>query len=163
MATNNVARGRVVTLTYSITNELGETVEQIDVPVSYLHGGETGLFPKIERALEGHGVGDEVSVELSPEEGFGSWDPAMTFSDLIENVPPEYRVVGAKAEFVNDEDETMTMVVTHVDNGTVTLDGNHPFAGKTVTFHVKVEGIREATAEELRTGESSDAMPPVFH
>lgn len=163
MTANVVTRGRVVTLTYSITDELGNTVEQIDVPVSYLHGGETGLFPKIERALEGHGVGDSVSVELSPEEGFGSWDPSMTFSDMIENVPPEYRVLGAKAEFVNDEHETITMVVTHVDNGTVTLDGNHPFAGKTVTFHVKVESIREATAEELRTGEASDAMPPVFH
>ena len=118
---------------------------------------------KIEQALEGHIAGDSVSVELSPEEGFGSWDPAMTFSDVIENVPPEYRVVGAKAEFVNDEDETITMVVTHVDNGSVTLDGNHPFAGKTVTFHVKVEGVRDATAHELRTGEVDDARPPVFH
>jgi len=158
-----VARDRVVTLTYSITDELGNTIEQIDIPVSYLHGGESGLFEKIEQALVGHGVGDIVNVELAPEEGFGSWDPAMTFSDVIENVPPEYRVVGAKAEFVNDEDETITMVVTHVDNGTVTLDGNHPFAGKTVTFHVKVEGIRDATAEELRMGEVDDARPPVFH
>lgn len=153
----------MVKLTYSITDELGNVVEQIDVPISYLHGGAAGLFPKIEQALEGRGIGDAVTVELSPEEGFGSWDPAMTFSDLIENVPPEYRQVGAKAEFVNDEQETITMVVTHVDNGTVTLDGNHPFAGKTVTFHVKVEEIRPATPEELRTGEASDAMPPVFH
>src|SRR5512143_1354863 len=114
MTTNVVARGRVITLTYSITDELGNTVEQIDVPISYLHGGETGLFPKIERALEGHVIGDEVNVELLPEEGFGSWDPEMSFSDAIENVPPEYRVVGAKAEFVNEEHETITMIVTHV-------------------------------------------------
>ena len=97
MSAASVARGRVVTLTYSITDELGDTVEQIDVPISYLHGGKAGLFRKIEQALEGRGVGDAVSVELSPEEGFGSWDPTRTFSDLIENVPPEYRQVGAKA------------------------------------------------------------------
>lgn len=163
MASDVVARDRVISLTYSVTDEVGETVEQIDIPVHYLHGGRAGLFEKIEKALEGHQVGDSVSVELSPEEGFGSWDPTMTFSDAIENVPPQYRTLGAKAEFENGEGETMTMVVTHVDNGTVTLDGNHPFAGKTVTFHVKIENIRAATPEEIRNGEASDNIPSVLH
>lgn len=163
MVNEVVARHKVVTLTYSITDELGNTVEQIDVPVHYLHGGQSGLFHKIEKALEGRAVGDQVSVELSPEEGFGSRDPSLTFSDDIANVPPEFRTIGATAEFENEEGETVTMVVTEVNDDTVTLDGNHPFAGKTVTFHVRIDGLRAATAEEIRNGDVSDNTPPMLH
>jgi FKBP-type peptidyl-prolyl cis-trans isomerase SlyD len=147
-----VARNKVVSVTYTITDESGDVVEQIDVPVSYLHGREGGLFLKIERALEGKGVGDQVEVSLSPAEGFGDRDPDLTFSDRIENVPPAYRKLGAKAEFVNEAGEKVEMTVTHVDAGTVTLDGNHPFAGKTITFRVTVAEIRDARPDELASG-----------
>jgi FKBP-type peptidyl-prolyl cis-trans isomerase SlyD len=149
---SQITKDKVVTVTYRVEDELGEVIERIDLPVSYVHGRDSGLVEKVELALEGKGAGDEVAVALSPADGFGEWDPAMTFSDAIENVPPQYRQLGAEAEFLNDEGETLKMVVTHVDNGTVTLDGNHPFAGKNITFHVKVLEVRDATADEIRNG-----------
>ena len=147
-----ISRDKVVTITYQVTDEQGEVVERIDLPVNYVHGRDSGLLPKVEAALEGCTTGDEITVSISPEEGFGEWDPAMSFSDAIENVPPQYRSIGAEAEFVNEDGETLKMVVTHVDNGVVTLDGNHPFAGKTVNFAVKVVGVRDASAKEIRHG-----------
>lgn len=154
MTAQRVARNKVVSVTYSVCDPQGNVLEQVDIPVDYLHGGRVGLFEKIEVALEGCAVGDEVEATLSPEEGFGYPDPDKVFSDAIENVPPEFRKLGAQAEFHNDQGEKLTMVVTHVDAGTVTLDGNHPFAGKDVTFRVKVAAIRDATPLEVAQGEA---------
>lgn len=153
MGEPRVTVNKVVSVTYTIVDEQQEIVEKIDIPVSYLHGRESGLFPAIEQALEGKGIGDEVTVTLPPEQGFGEWDPSKTFTDAIENVPPQYRQKGAEAEFVNEAGETLKMVVTHVDEGAVTLDGNHPFAGKTVTFFVTVADIRDATPQEIAAGD----------
>jgi FKBP-type peptidyl-prolyl cis-trans isomerase SlyD len=158
-----VEKNKVVELTYTITDERGDAVEVMDIPVSYLHGGNSGLFEQVEQALEGKGVGDQVKVTLAPRDAFGEWDPRLTYSDALENVPPAYRELGAKAEFTNEEGETLTMVVTHVDSGTVTLDGNHPLAGKTVTFHVTVKAIRDPSPEELRDGVAGPATPQVLH
>ena len=147
-----VAHNKVVSVTYTIVDEADEIVEAVDIPVSYIQGAEGGLFEKIEQALDGKPVGERVEVKLTADEGFGQWDASKTFTDVIENVPPEFRKVGAEAEFYNDTGETLKMVVTHVDNGTVTLDGNHPFAGKNLTFYVTVTEVRDATADELRNG-----------
>ena len=159
MAEPTIATNKVVTVTYSIRDESGEVLEQSDLPIDYLHGSENGLFLKVEKALEGKGIGDAVEVMLTPEEGFGEKDPSLTYSDKIENVPPEYRKLGAEAEFHNEAGGSIKMVVTHVDNGTITLDGNHPFAGKSLTFHVKVVGVREPTAEELKQGVNPQQRP----
>lgn len=156
MSEQRVARNKVVSVSYSIRDESDNVLEQVEVPVDYLHGGDSGLFEKIEQALEGCAVGDVVEVTLSPEEGFGPRNPDLTFSDVIENVPPQYRRLGAEAEFVNEQGEQITMVVTHIDEGTVTLDGNHPMAGKTTIFRVTVVAIRDASPDEIRAG---SAMP----
>ena len=105
------------------------------------------------RLLKISSLTSTVIVDLPPEQGFGEWDPTKTFTDAVENVPPQYRRLGAEAEFVNEAGETLKMVVTHVDEGSVTLDGNHPFAGKAVTFYVTVAAIRDATSEEIATGD----------
>lgn len=147
-----VAKDCVVSVTYTIRDENDEVIEAVEVPVDYIQGSGK-LFEKLEAILEGKTVGDVLEVTLSPAEGFGEYDPNKTFTDNIENVPPEFRQIGAEAQFYNDAGDTITMTVTHVDRGTVTLNGNHPFAGKTVTFGVKINAIREATAQELATGE----------
>jgi len=156
-----ITKDQVVTVSYRIEDEKGETVEVVETPVSYLHGRDSGLFEKVEAALDGKAVGDVVSVTLSPAEGFGEWNPERTFSDAIENVPPEYRKLGAVAEFMNEDGETLQMTVTHVDAGTVSLDGNHPLAGKHLTFHVRVLDVRDATAQEKMHGVSQ--MPGALH
>lgn len=155
MTEQRVAKDKVVSVTYTIIDESGEVLEAVEIPVSYLHGADSGLFEAVEKALEGKAVGEMVQVTLSPEEGFGEWNPAMTYTDNLENVPPEYRRLGAEAEFHNQQGETLSMRVVHVDAGTVTLDGNHPMAGKTVTFNVKVAEVRDASAEELAQGEAA--------
>ncbi len=162
MSDQIVAKNKVVSITYRILDEQGELVEQSDIPVDYIHGSDNDMFAKVEQALEGKTVGDTVAVVLPPEDGFGHADPSMTFTDDIENVPPEYRHVGARPMFQNKHGDVTEFVVSKIENGKLTVDGNHPFAGKTMTFNVNVVAIRDATEDELAGG-LSVAPPGQLH
>ncbi len=147
-----VERNKVVTFTYIIMDENGSVQEQSDIPMNYLHGADDKMFPAVMQAMEGHRVGDKVEIVLPPEDGFGEYDPNLTYRDKIENVPPEYQHIGAEAEFRSDTGGSMKMTVVKIENGEIVLDGNHPFAGKTMTFKMNISAIRDAAEEEIRTG-----------
>ena len=144
-----VAKNTVVSITYRIFDEKGELAEQSDLPVDYIHGVDNPMFAKIEQALDNKKVGEIIEVELSPEEGFGHHDPNLCFTDDLENVPHEFRFVGARPSFENERGEHLDLVVTKIENGKLTVDANHQFAGQTVKFQVEVVGIRPATADEI--------------
>lgn len=153
MSDQRIRRNKVVQFTYSISDDQGNVVEQVDLPVNYVHGASNmGLIERVERALEGSRVGDVVEVEVPPAEGFGEHDPELTFTDAIENVPPQFRQVGMQVEMMNEAGETKTFVVTHIEDGRLTVDGNHPLAGKTARFRVTILAIRDATTDEIRNG-----------
>ena len=157
-----VSKQKVVSIVYQIRNETGDIMEQIDYPVSYVHGGPSDLIEKVENALEGTAVGDSVEVVLEPDEAFGPHDPALTFTDDLENVPPQFRHMGAEVEMQNDEGDSRSFVVSKIEDGKLTVDGNHPMAGKRVTFVVTVKEIRDATEAEIKQGVTP--MPqPVLH
>jgi FKBP-type peptidyl-prolyl cis-trans isomerase SlyD len=162
MAEQFVSENKVVSFTYSIVDDTGAVIEQSDLPISYVHGGRHDLFEKVEQELEGSVVGDTVAVELTPEEGFGEHDPDLTYTDDLENVPAEFRRVGAEVEMMNDQGDTRKFIVTRIRDGKLTVDGNHPMAGKTIVFHIRVTGIRDATEEEIANGVEPMLMP-VLH
>lgn len=153
MSDQRISRNKVVQFTYSISDEDGNIVEQVDLPVKYVHGAsDMGLIERVERALEGCKVGDQIEVEVPPSEGFGEFDPSLTFSDDLDNVPPQFRQVGAQVEMANDAGETKAFIVTSIEDGKLTVDGNHPLAGKTAKFSVTVQDVRDATPEEILNG-----------
>ncbi len=152
--TERVGRGMVVSVTYTLHNERGDVFEQSDVPVSYLHGHDSGLFEKVEQNLEGRQAGQTVEVMLTPTEGFGNHNPALSFTDDLENVPPDLRYPGARLEAQNANGEILNFIVTRIENGKLTVDANHPLAGQTVRFRVTVVDVRTATADELRSGQA---------
>lgn len=162
---NIVSEHKLVTITYNIKDEAGETIEQNDVPVSYVHGVGSELLPALEAALDGHNAEDVVRVTISPEDAFGIYDPDLSFSDKIDNVPEEFRYVGAQAQFQNEEGDSKTFIVSKIEDDMLTLDGNHPFAGKTITFEATIHDIRDASDEEIANKASTqpygvDVMEP---
>jgi FKBP-type peptidyl-prolyl cis-trans isomerase SlyD len=157
-----VTRDKVVSFTYSIQDEEGNIVEQSDLPISYVHGGQHDLFEKIEVALEGCAIGDSVQVSLTPEEGFGPYDDSLTYTDDLANVPSEFRRIGAEVEMMNDRGESRKFTVTRIEGDKLTVDGNHPLAGKVITFNIKVADIRDASPDELAQGVTPMATP-VMH
>jgi len=156
MSAQKISRNKAVQFTYSITDDAGNVVEQVDLPVNYVHGASSmGLIERIERAMEGCSAGDSFQVELTPAEGFGEYDADLTFTDDLQNVPPQFRKVGAQVEMANGEGETKTFIVSKIEGDKLTVDGNHPLAGKTATFNVKVLEVRDATPDEIRNGISN--------
>ena len=158
-----VSKHKAVYITYSILTEDGRIYEQSDIPIGYVHGADSGLFEPVEAALEGARVGERREVTLGPEEAFGPHDPRLTYTDDIENVPLEYRRIGAEVEFQNEAGESLTFRVTQMEDGKLTIDANHPLAGRTVTFVVDVVAIRDATPEEIALGRPQEASPPTLH
>jgi FKBP-type peptidyl-prolyl cis-trans isomerase SlyD len=156
-----VAKDKVISLTYRILDDAGNLLEQVDIPISYVHGGKSDLIEKIQTALEGHCVGDQVEVTVAPHDAFGEHDPVLTYTDDLENVPPEFRRIGAEVEMQNEQGDVKTFVVSRIEGGKLTVDGNHPLAGKVLTFRVKIEAVRDATEDELTYG--VQRTPPTLH
>jgi len=152
MSAEQIKKDKYVELTYAILNAKDEIKERVDIPVKYIHGRDSGLFPKIETALKGHSGGDRVEVSLSQLEGFGPSDPSLIFTDDLANVPAQFHQVGAEVEMQNDRGEAKKFTVTNIENGKLTVDGNHPLAGQTIKFVVTVGVVRDATKEELKSG-----------
>ncbi len=149
---DKITNNKFVSLVYTITDEENNILERIDMPIQYIQGAKSQVIEKIEIALDGHQVDDLVHVTLSPEEGFGAHQPELTFSDDINNVPPQFHSIGAEVEFQNDQGESKLFRVTEIADGKLTVDGNHPFAGKTITYNITVKEVRDATADELQHG-----------
>lgn len=160
---NEVARHKAVYFTYVVTTDDGTTTEQSDVPIGYVHGGESGLLPKLEKSLEGSKVGDELEIEIFPEDGFGESNPELIYREKLENVPEEFRQIGAEPKFKNENGEVKSFTVTGIEDGKVVMDGNHPYAGKVITFRVKVTDVRDASVEEISSGRPKDQPSPVIH
>lgn len=152
MSIEEIKKDMYVELTYAILDAQGEIKERVDIPVKYIHGRDSGLFPQIENALEGHSQGDRVEVFLTENEAFGPSDPNLIFTDDIDNVPPQFHQVGAEVEMQNDRGEAKKFIVSNIVDGKLTVDGNHPLAGQTIQFVVTVGEVRKATEEELKSG-----------
>jgi FKBP-type peptidyl-prolyl cis-trans isomerase SlyD len=152
-----VTRNKLVFITYSILDSRGMVVEQHDMPVGYVHGANSGILPAIERAVNGRAVGERVEITLAPEEGYGERDESLVYVEELENVPPEFRRVGAEVLFQNEAGDTKAFYVTAIEDGKLTLDGNPSLAGQSVTCLVNVVDIRDATPEEIRNGRPLDA------
>jgi len=91
-------------------------------------------------------------VPIDGNQIFGSRDESLVFTDRIENVPEEYRQIGTSILMENDKGQTRSFVVTHVDDETLTVDGNNPLCGREVIFKLEILTVREATDEETRAG-----------
>lgn len=148
-----IAEKCVVSMHYKLTDESGQLIDESkDQPLLYVHGTNS-LIPGLEKQLDGKGKGDQVKVTVSPEEGYG---PVMP--QLIQNLPKDTFQgvdeiqVGMEFEASNENDEMMIVRVEAIEDDEITINGNHPLAGKTLNFDVNILDIREASEEELSHG-----------
>jgi FKBP-type peptidyl-prolyl cis-trans isomerase SlyD len=153
-ALQSVEHGVIVQLEYSlqIEDELIESTEE-DGPIEILQGyGE--IIPGLEAALYGMTVGQEKDVTVDPEDGYGEFD-SEAFEEVPLDIFPEDMdlSLGMPVELYDeDEDETVEGFIAEIRTDTVIVDLNHPLAGETLNFHVKIVGLRAPTPEELAHG-----------
>jgi FKBP-type peptidyl-prolyl cis-trans isomerase SlyD len=148
-----IERDRVVLIHYTLKNDGGEVLESSRgaSPIAYLHG-YGNLVPGLEKALAGKRSGDSLTVVVAPEDGYGMRNPGLVQvvakKSLKLDVEPE---VGMQLR-TRGPRGVQLLTVTQVGRDTMTLDGNHPMAGKTLFFDVEVAEVRKATREELAHG-----------
>ena len=147
--TDFVTKNKYVEFTYSILNDDGQIIEQVEVPVNYVHGAKMGLWPKLEDALENKKVNDKISVYFEPGEVFGKVDEDLIFEDDLKNVPEEYRELGKIVEFQNESGDVKPFTVTKITESKIILDGNHPLSNVKINFNVSIVSIRDATETEI--------------
>lgn len=144
----------VVSLQYTLTNPEGETLDQSKPgePLVYLHGA-SNLIPGVEKALTGKSVGDEFSIVVAPEEGYGVRDeklrqklPMSEFEGFMDIEP------GVEFRVDDDDGNVEYFTIVEVNGDEVTVDGNHELAGITLHFDIRIESIRKATPEEIAHG-----------
>ena len=149
-----IGTNNVVSIHYTLRDETGEVLDASEgrEPLDYIHGSGQ-IIPGLENALEGKSKGEELAVVIEPENGYGTRDES-----LVHEVPksefevPDEIEVGMQFR-VGDEGGTLIMVVAGVGDEVVTLDGNHPLAGVTLSFDVSIADVREATEEEIKASQ----------
>ena len=140
-----ISNQKLVSMTYSI-HEGTNLLENVDTPVSFIYGKETNLLPIVEKSLMGKEKGSELTIEVSPELGFGDIDKNLIFIDSTNNVPKEYSKIGMQIDFENDKGLKRKFRVTNIDKDKITFDGNHPFSGKTLIYKIKIMDVANTEA-----------------
>jgi len=145
--------GKFVELTYQVTDrKSGHVITRVEFPLGYVHGHNEILALSVHMQLEGKSAGDTIEVPIDGNQVFGPRDESLVFSDRLENVPEEYRQVGTSILMENDKGQTRSFLVTHLDDETLTVDGNNPLCGREVVFKLEILNVRDATEAETRAG-----------
>jgi len=158
---NVISENKLVELNYEITDKKSnEVLVKVEYPIAYVHGSSNPVLSSdVTAALEGHEAGEVIEVPIDTKKLYGERDENLVFTDLIENVPEEYREIGTTITMENDKGEAKNFLVTRIDDKTLTVDGNNPLCGREVLFKLKVLSIRDATEEEIVIGGKVDADP----
>jgi len=144
---------KLVELSYKITDaKSGQVLSAVEFPIAYVHGHNDILAPQVLEELEGKSVGDIIEVPIDCNTIFGPRDETLVFTDLISNVPEEYREIGTTITMENDKGEAKNFIVTRMDDETLTVDGNNPMCGREVVFTLEILSVRDASDEEIEGG-----------
>lgn len=144
----------VVAFHYSVSNGKGVELDSSrgHLPALYLHG-RGQLVPGLERALAGRAIGDRVDVVVPPALGYGLRDPALVQVMPLALVEHAGDIQVGMQFQAQTEEGPLPVRVVNVDQDSVTVDGNHPWAGEELHFSVQIRHVRPATREELEKGE----------
>lgn len=149
----HIEKNRVVRLDYTLRDEQGTVLDSSSGrgSLSYLHG-KGNIIPGLEQALAGKSAGDKLDVTVQPEQGYGARDERLVqiiarakFGEVA-NLAPGMQVRA------NGPRGPRLVTVVRVDRDFVTVDGNHPLAGRTLHFSLAVAEVRKATHEEITHG-----------
>jgi len=147
-----IAPDHVISIEYILTDEAGAELDSNKggEPLSYLHG-HGQIVPGLEAALAGKSVGHSAQITVKPADGYGVHDPDRVVTVGRDRFEFEVEA-GQVLEASLPDGGHVPFIVVEVNKEHVVLDGNHPLAGKTLHFDVKVVGVRPATPTELEHG-----------
>ena len=145
----------VVSLTWKLSDGQNRPIDELNEPVEFFYGGDD-LLAKVEEALAGHALGEELQLHMEPEHAFGDYRSELVcFEDR--KIFPEQLETGMAFEGLPaghatpDMPNDVVYIVTEIYPSHVVLDGNHPLAGMSLRMHIHVRDVREATPQEIES------------
>ena len=149
-----IAQDKVVTIHYKVSDSNSDEIidsSENSEPMTYLHGARN-IIPGLEKALEGKSVGDELEVTVEAADAYGEHH-----ADRVQKVPLTAfegmeKVEAGMAVTAQTDQGPINLLITEVEGDEVTVDANHPLAGKSLKFSVSVEEVRDASEEEKAHG-----------
>jgi FKBP-type peptidyl-prolyl cis-trans isomerase 2 len=139
--TDTVSNGKVISLQYTLKLEDGQVVDTNvgEDPLTYTQGANQ-IIRGVEAAVEGMEVGQAKQAVVSPQEGYGNPDP-NAFHEIPKDKIPREAKVGTQLHGKDASGREIRPIVSAIKDDTVLLDFNHPLAGKTLYFDLKVLNI----------------------
>lgn len=153
-----ISQDKAVAFDFTLSDQDGSVLDTSHgkEPFTYLHGFG-GVVPGLEKALEGRSPGDELDINVPPEEAYGVRDEANRMDYARDEFADDELVVGNKLYIMTMGGPQMAVVVGF-DDQTVVIDTNHELAGKTLRYQVRVLGVRNSTIGERMCGHIHDPV-----
>jgi FKBP-type peptidyl-prolyl cis-trans isomerase SlyD len=149
-----IEANKVVTMNFKLTDDQGNILDSTEHggPFSYLTG-KNNILPKLEEAVNNMIIGTKKQIKLDAENAYGNYNEQIVQVVGKENFPEDFVLeVGMEYMASNPDGVQMPFVITEVRDEDVTIDFNHPLAGKNLNFDVELIDVRDATQEELAHG-----------
>jgi FKBP-type peptidyl-prolyl cis-trans isomerase SlyD len=142
-----IRNGSVVSFEYTLSDEQGEVLQSNKgkEPVTYTHG-KNEIIAGLERGLSEMEINEEKTIQVTPEQAYGPVDPKGFKEVPKSDIPTTELDVGTPLTARGPQGEELLIHVSEVKDDSVVLDFNHPLAGKTLTFDVKVVDIEPKEA-----------------
>ncbi len=136
-----VSNGKVISLEYTVTLDDGQPVDtNVGQDALTYTQGANQIIRGVEAAVEGMEVGQTKQVVVSPTEGYGDRDPNADHEVPKAKIPQEAKI-GTMLHGKDANGREIRPTVSAINADTVILDFNHPLAGKTLHFDLKVVNI----------------------
>ncbi len=142
-----ITTGRQVTFNYTLTDDTGQVIDSSDggQPFAYVHG-RSEIVPGLEQQMEGLKAGDRRKLTVPPEQGYGVVNEEAIMEVPRDRLPAEGVEVGSRLQGTAANGQPVFPVVKAIGEEMVTLDFNHPLAGRTLHFDVEILTVEEAAA-----------------
>lgn len=155
---------RVIGFHYTLTDKSGTVMDSSigDEPLYFLENTQQ-IIPGLEKVLALMNVGDKKKIEVKAADAYGDMNPEMVVKVKKTQFPPDAQLQVGDQFQVNNDHNSPVFTIVEIANDEVTVDGNHPMAGKDLFFDVEIMGIREATKEEVAHGHAHGAHGHSHH
>jgi FKBP-type peptidyl-prolyl cis-trans isomerase SlyD len=144
---------RVIGFHYTLTDNTGSVIDSSEgqEPLVFLEQSHQ-IIPGLEKVLVLMNVGDKRKIEVKAADAYGDVNQELVINVKRSQFPPDANLQVGDQFQVNEDAHSPIFTIIKLNTEEVTVDGNHPMAGKDLFFDVEITTVRNATEEEMAHG-----------
>ncbi len=149
-----IGANKVVTVNYKLSDDEGNLIQKtsVDEPFVYLSGNNQ-ILPKLEQEIDSMIIGGKKNIGLNSSEAYGDYDNKAVQDVKRQEFPDGTNLEKGMEFMANTPDgKPVPFVIKEINEDNITIDFNHPLAGKNLNFDVELIDVRDATREEMEHG-----------